>query len=155
MSQSGEILRLELRPSWRLALLIAGLHALAAASVFLAIPGFAGAGLGALLCSLGLVAAWDRALLRGRQSPRALVLSSAGSRPGVELANGACSPVGSGSRTINRFVVTLPLESPARRSVLVTRDMLDPAGFRRLRLWALWGRLPSVASAQLPGASLS
>ena len=38
-----------------------------------------------------------------------------------------------------------------RRTILVTRDMLGREEFRRLRLWALWGRLPrrSVAAAQL------
>ena len=154
MSESGAILRLELRPSWRLAFLIAGLHALAAGSVFLAFAGFAGAALAVLLFALGLATAWDRALLRGRRSPRALVLP-AGGPPGVELAGGARSPAGAGLRTVNRFFVALPLDGPAWRSVLVTRDMLDPAGFRRLRLSALWGRLPSVASAQLPGASTS
>jgi len=28
------------------------------------------------------------------------------------------------------------------RSLLVTSGMAGPAGARRLRLWALWGRLP-------------
>jgi hypothetical protein len=28
--------------------------------------------------------------------------------------------------------------------------MLPAAEFRRLRIWALWGRLPGVAAAQLP-----
>ena len=45
------------------------------------------------------------------------------------------------------------------RTVLVTSDMLTRAEFRRLRLWALWGKVPSrpsppqpsrVAAAQLP-----
>lgn len=154
MSESGENLRLELRPSWRLAFLIAGLHSLAGGSAFLALAGPAGPGLGILLCALGLVTARDRALLRGRRSPRAVLLP-AGGPPGVELASGARIRVGTGSRTVNRFLVTLPLEGPARRSLLVTRDMLGAAGFRRLRLWALWGRLPAVASAQLPGAAMS
>jgi hypothetical protein len=35
------------------------------------------------------------------------------------------------------------------RTVLVTRDMLTVEEFRRLRLWALWGKLP-VAAKQLP-----
>ena len=36
--------------------------------------------------------------------------------------------------------------------VLVARDMLDPEMFRRLRVWALWGRVPggeAVAGKQL------
>jgi hypothetical protein len=150
LTKGGEILRLDLRPSWRLAALIAGLHALAGGSVFLAIPGPAGAALGALVFALGVAAAWDRALLRSRRSPRALVVPAAGT-PEVVLADGASCPVGDGPRAVNRFVVTLPLDGRDRRSLLVARDMLDPAGFRLLRLWALWGRVPGVASAQLPG----
>jgi hypothetical protein len=37
-----------------------------------------------------------------------------------------------------------------RRTILVTRDMLAGDAFRRLRIWALWGRLPAVAAKQLP-----
>lgn len=150
MSEGGEILRLDLRPSRRLAWLIAGLHALAGGSVFVAIPGIAGAALAGLLAALGAAAAWDRAMLRGRRSPRSLFFW-AGGRLEVELADGTRSPAGTGPRTVSRLVVSLPLECPARRSVLVAQDMLNPADFRRLRLWALWGRLPGVASAQLPG----
>jgi hypothetical protein len=51
-------------------------------------------------------------------------------------------------------MVTLPVRGPVRRTVLVSHDMLGAEEFRRLRLWALWGRLPkdqrSVASKQLP-----
>jgi len=38
-----------------------------------------------------------------------------------------------------------------KRTLLITRDMLGEEEFRRLRLWALWGRLPrrSVAAIQL------
>jgi len=150
LSEGSAILRLDLRPSWRLASLIAGLHALAAGSVLVASPNLAGTALAALIAALGVAAAWDRALLRGRRSPRALIVPAAGP-PGVELADGARSPIGVGPRAVNRFVVTLPLEGSTRRSVLVARDMLDPAAFRLLRLWALWGRVPGVASAQLPG----
>jgi hypothetical protein len=47
-------------------------------------------------------------------------------------------------------LVTLSLRRPARRTLLVTRDMLHADSFRRLRVWALWGRLPAVAAKQLP-----
>ena len=43
-------------------------------------------------------------------------------------------------------MVTLPLNG---RTVLITRDMLGAEEFRRLRLWALWGKLPGVAPEQL------
>ena len=46
---------------------------------------------------------------------------------------------------------------PVRRTILVSRDMLAGDAFRRLRVWALWGRLPAtsgtgaaVAAKQLP-----
>jgi hypothetical protein len=144
------MLPLDLRPSWRLALSIAGLHGLAGASVAIARPDLVGALLAALLAALGAAAAWDRALLRSRRSPRSLRVSGDG-RLEVELADGARYPVGTGARTVTRLLVALPLASQVRRSILVTADMLDPESFRLLRLWALWGRLPGVASAQLPG----
>ena len=150
MSEGGEILRLDLCPSWRLSSLIAGVHAAAGASVLIASPNLAGAALAVLLAALGGAAAWDRALLRGRRSPRTLWVSADGGL-GVELADGTRLRVGNGPRTVTRWVLTLPLAGSVRRSVLVAPDMLDAASFRLLRLWALWGRLPGVASAQLPG----
>ena len=143
------MLRLDLRPSWRQASLIGGLHALAGGCAVAASPNLAGIAIGALLAALGVVAAWDRALLRGRRSPRSLRVSDDGNLC-VELADGAQFPVGTGTRTVTRFLVALPLAGATRRSILVTADMLEPAKFRLLRLWALWGRLPGVASAQLP-----
>ena len=141
---------LDLRPSWRLALLIAGLHGLAGACVAIARPDLVGAVLAALLVALGAAAAWDRALLRGRRSPRSLRVLSDGSLQ-IELADGASYPAGTGARTVTRWLVSLPLGSSVRRSILVTADMLDPESFRLLRLWALWGRVPGVASAPRPG----
>lgn len=149
MSGAGTLLHLDLRPSWRLAALIAGLHGLAGCCVLAVSPDLPGAVLGALLVALGVTAAWDRALLRGRRSPRSLCISE-GSSAQVELSDGTRLTVGAGSRTVNRFLVSVPLGGLVRRSVLVTADMLDPEAFRLLRLWALWGRLPGVASAQLP-----
>ena len=43
-------------------------------------------------------------------------------------------------------MVVLPLRTPFRRTLLVTADMLDPQEFRRLRIWALWNRLPSMSA---------
>jgi hypothetical protein len=42
-----------------------------------------------------------------------------------------------------------------RRTLLITRDMAGADAFRRLRIWALWGKLPAaggearVAATQL------
>jgi hypothetical protein len=137
--------RLALLPSRFLAAAILGLHMAAAGCVRLALPGWGGIALAAALLVAGLVAARSRALLAAPTSPRALVL---GDRLAVELVNGETL---SGERRpghVSRWLVTLPVE---KRTLLVTRDMLGEEEFRRLRLWALWGRLPrrSVAAIQL------
>ena len=118
--------RLSLRPSWFLASAILGLHAAAAACVFLVFPGGPGAVLALALIALGLHAAWSRAL-----APRSLVLDE--------------KPV---RRYVSRYLVIV---AQGHATLLVTRDMLPAAEFRLLRLWALWGRLPrrSVAAVQL------
>jgi len=137
--------RLALLPSRFLAAAILGLHMAAAGCARLALPGWGGIALAAALLVAGLVAARSRALLAAPTSPRALVL---GDRLAVELVNGETL---SGERRpghVSRWLVTLPVE---KRTLLVTRDMLGEEEFRRLRLWALWGRLPrrSVAAIQL------
>ena len=137
--------RLALSPSWFLAAVILGLHGAAAAALLVAVPGWAGTALAALLICLGAAAAWSRALLRAPRSPRALVL---GERLEVQFVDGTTVAAERGSPHVSRFMVTLPM---GRRTLLVTRDMLGEDQFRRLRLWALWGRLPrcAVAAAQL------
>ena len=115
--------------------------------MLIAVPGWAGWALAAALAALGLTAAWSRALLRSPQSPRTLVLSEKGIE--LETADGrSYSAPRANSGSVSRFMVTLPVRG---RTILVTRDMLGGEEFRRLRLWALWGRLPrrSVAAAQL------
>ena len=162
-------LRLELSPSHGLAWLIVAFHAAAGLSVFAVLPGVAGGMLAAALMALGGAAAWSRALLRSAGSVRSIELKSGdpqpvgsnpqplGSNPqrqppqiALNLANGARIVAETAERRyVTRFVVALPLRRP-RRTILVTRDMLAPASFRALRLWALWGRLPGVAAGQLP-----
>ena len=139
--------RLALLPSWFLAAAIVGLHAAAAAALLVAMPGWPAAALALALVALGLAAAWSRALLRSPLSPRILVLSEKGIE--LETANGRTftAPRADGGH-VSRFMVTVPVRG---RTILVTRDMIGGEEFRRLRLWALWGRLPrrSVAAAQL------
>jgi hypothetical protein len=138
-------LRLVLAPSPAAAAAIVVLHCAAGAAAFLALPGPAGAALGAALAALGLAAAWSRALLRSARSVRALELDA--DAIVVELASGARRAAARPSRChVSRLAVLLPLS----RSVFVSADMLGAAEFRRLRVWALWGRLPAVAGKQLP-----
>ncbi len=141
--------RLELSPSWSLFAAILGLLALAAASVLTVMQGLSAVALAAALLVLGAAAAWARALHRSGASVRAIELS--GNDMLLELRDGrrAAAELG-GARHVSRFMVTLPVRRPVRRTILVTRDMLPPEEFRRLRLWALWGKAPGVAHKQLP-----
>jgi hypothetical protein len=140
------IARLVLSPSRALAAIIVVLHGAAGASAFLVLGGIDGAALCAMLLALGVAAAWSRALLGSARSVRALEIGGEGLV--VELASGERVAAATPQRCyVSRLAVVLPL----RRTVLVAADMLSPAEFRRLRLWALWRKLPSaVAGKQLP-----
>ena len=141
--------RLALSPSWTLAAAIVALHAAAAFSLAVVLPGPSGIALATLMLALGVAAAWARGLLASGKSPRALELGDA--ELTIELKDGSRFAAAlSERRHVSRFIVTLPLLRPVRRTVLVSRDMLGAEEFRRLRLWALWGRLP-VAHKQLAG----
>jgi hypothetical protein len=88
-------------------------------------------------------------LLRAARSVRFLDLAADG-RVVLGLRDGQCLEVAAGARrNVHAWWVTLPLGAPAKRTLLVVRDMLAEDQFRRVRIWALWGRLPGVAAAQL------
>jgi hypothetical protein len=148
-------LRLELRPSYRLAALIVAAHAAAGLAMAHLLKGVPGLALGAALLALGVATAWRRALLRGADAVRALELGP--DEALVELASGEKRPASLRARRyVSRLFVTLGLGAPAfcgygGRTLLISADMLDRRGFRRLRVWALWGRLPGVAAGQLAG----
>jgi len=140
--------RLELSRSWMLAAAILALHAAAAASILTFLQGSPGTALAAGFLALGIAAAWARALHGSPASVRVIELS--GNEITLALRNGRrCAVEVGANRHVSRFMVTLPVRRPFRRTVLVTRDMLPAEEFRRLRLWALWGKLP-VAAKQLP-----
>jgi hypothetical protein len=124
-------------------------HAAAAGAAYAVLPRFAGALLALGLLALGAAAAWSRALLRARRSVRAIEIGAA--LPVFQLANGERleAPVAA-RRYVTRYLVALPLRRPLGRTLLVTADMLGAAEFRRLRIWALWDRLPGVAEKQRP-----
>ena len=145
---SATPLRLPLVPSRFLAFAIVVLHATAAGCVLAVLPGAMGVLLALAFFALGLAAAWSRALLRSAASVRAIEIS--GEALALELADGrklVADPAD--RRYVSRLAVTLPLRRP-RRTILVTAGMMSADDFRRLRIWALWGRLPGVAAAQLP-----
>ena len=128
--------------------LIFAVHAAAAACFLTTMTGLLGIALALLILMLGGLAAWERALLRGSGSPRAIEIQGSGTGA-VVLANGARIPVrpvrGVG---VTRHWVALAAVSFTGRGALVTAGMLGTANARLLRLWALWGRLPGVASGQ-------
>jgi hypothetical protein len=144
--------RFNLAPSPSLAALIIGAHLAAALAVCAVLHGWAAAALATALVVLGVAAAWARALLRSTGSVRAIQLGA--DQPVFELAGGESLSAAVGDRRyVTRYVVALPLAKPLSRTLLITADMLGQREFRRLRLWALWNRLPSdrrnVAPAQL------
>jgi len=142
-------LRLDLSPSRTLAAVLVCAHGGAAICAWLVLPGAAGALLAGALFALGLAAAWSRALLASGGSVRSLEID--GQRVVLGLANGETFAAEIGERRfVSSFMVSLPVRRPARRTLLVTADMLGRAEFRRLRVWALWGKLPRVAPAQAP-----
>ena len=136
--------RLVLRASSALAVVLALVHATAAICLVLLAPGFAGIALALLVLALGAATAWDRALLRARGSVRAVQLGGEGAAT-LELGDGRCVPVRVGPRRhVGPWWVSLPLGGVSRRTLLVVRGMLSPAEFRALKLWALWGRVPAA-----------
>jgi len=142
-------LRLELAPSPLLAIAIVALHAAAGLSVLMVMPRLPGVLLAVLLLALGIALAWSRALLRSRTSVRTMELD--GTQLEVLLASGERFRAEvAGRRYVSRFLVSILLRHPVRRTILVTQDMLGGDLFRRLRIWAVWGKLPGVAAKQLP-----
>jgi hypothetical protein len=140
--------RLELRPSPPLAAAIIAAHAAAAAAAYVVLPGVMGAALAMALIALGIAAAWSRALLRSSGAVRAMEIG--GPQPVFQLASGERFAADVGARRyVTRYMVVLPLARPLGRTLLVTADMLGSQEFRRLRIWALWNRLPRVAAKQL------
>ena len=140
---------LKLHPSIRLAVLILVAHGTAAAAAVAVLPGRPGWLLGGALFGLGCASAWSRALLRSKGSVRGVEIQ--GEVVTLYLANGDSFVADlSRRRYVSRLFVTLQVLRPRRRTILVTADMLGAEAFRRLRLWALWGKLP-VAGKQLAG----
>jgi hypothetical protein len=143
-------LRLELRASRAMAAVILLVHLAGAACLAAVFPGAAGAGAGLLVFLLGALVARDRALLRGRHSVRGVELGE-GAAAVFELADGRrLAGSVAARRNVNRWWVTLPLQGGSRHIVVVTRDMLPAGDFRRLRIWALWGRMAPAAAAPFP-----
>ena len=138
--------RLDLSPSSAFAGVLFAVHAAAAGCILTTLTGFSGLLVAALALALGGTAAWDRALLRGRRSPRAIEIASSGEAR-VVLANGASVPVRAvGGIGVTRHWVALASGSLTHRSALVTTGMLGPAAARSLRLWSLWGRTRGAAA---------
>jgi len=146
---SGErILRIDLSPSRGLAAIIVSVHVGAGACAGALVAGATGICLGVLIAGLGLAAAWDRALLRGRRSVRALRIVDQ-DRVILELANAETLPMRISSRRyVSGLAVILPGTASMHRTIVVVRDMLEPGPFRALRLWALWGRVPDAGPGQ-------
>lgn len=142
---SGSLLRIRLRASPVLTLLILAAHA-AAAGVFVTVLPFPHASACVvLLAILAFVSARERSLLLAASAPSTLEFGGdaslrVGLRGGVEVAGQALP-----RRYVSRWLVVLQLSPPraGRRTILVAKDMLPPGEFRHIRLWALWGAVPA------------
>ena len=148
---SAQPVRLALSPSGKLAMLILTLHFLAALCFLTVLTGWLAAIAALLTISLGIAAAWDRALLRSRRAPFAIEIHSSGEARCLYANGDSAALEALGGSAVTRHWVALRLRSPSRRSLLVAAGMLPGESFRLLRLWALWGKLPGVALQQLPG----
>jgi hypothetical protein len=131
--------RIELVPSYRLAAGLCCAHAAAAAAILAVSSSLPGVLLAVALAALGIAAAWSRALLRAAGSVRAIDLAD--ERVVLHLRDGReVHAEISVRRYVSRWLVTLPVRSPMRRTVIVTADMVPGDLFRVLRIWATWGR---------------
>jgi hypothetical protein len=138
--------RLELIPSRALAAAIVLAHLAAAACMLTVLTGWPAVALAALFLMLGGIAAWDRALLRAPRSPRQIEVHPDGGAKCL-FANGESTDLGPECvRAVTRYWVALRMRTLRRRSLFIASGMLAPDDFRRLRLWALWGRLPGLAT---------
>ena len=134
--------------------MIVAVHGTAAACAGTLVAGAPGICLAVLIAGLGFAAAWDRALLRGRRSVRALRIVGK-DRVILELANAELLPMKvSPRRYVSGLAAILPSAASMHRTIVVARDMLDPDSFRALRLWALWGRVPDAGPGR-PAARTS
>ena len=139
-------LSVELSPSGVLAGAVVAIHALAGACAALALPEPGGPAVALLLPALGLAVAWDRALLRGRKSVTSVVIVGPASLR-LRTRDGSEAEVrATGRKHVSRLAVIVPVRGSMRRTIVVVRDMLDAESFRRLRLWALWGKVPGAGS---------
>lgn len=108
--------------------------ALAAASVILAV-------LAVSVTVLAGLAGLSRILFPAGRHTRALAIGREG-RLTLELDDGSRAEGRAGDRRyVSRFWVILPWNGPDGPGQLVlTRDMFSEDAFRKLRLWALWGK---------------
>ena len=125
-------------------------HGTAAACFLTILTGWVAYATAVLVFALGVAAARDRALLGAARSPRAIEFRPSGEAYCL-LANGDSLPIAAPGGIVTSCWTALRLRSPWRRSLILVEGMLSREAFRLLRIWAIWGRLPGVASRQLAG----
>ncbi|MEO8203833.1 MAG: protein YgfX [Betaproteobacteria bacterium] len=140
-------MRLQLRASLSLTLMTLGVHAAAAAVLWSLLPPPA-AYAAVLVALLGIVAAADRTLFLRSSSAAYLELKGDDALRIVFRNGSGVEGQLAAKRYVSRWLVVLglPRRHRLQRTILVARDMLAPAEFRLLRLWALWKSLPAKPS---------
>ena len=142
---SGPTLRLQLRASPLLTALALAVHGAAIAILWINLGLVEGICAVLVVSLLATAALGERTLLWAASAASELKFSGDGSLS-IRLRSGAeVSGLPGTRRYVSRWLVVFDLErgSPARRTVLVARDMLPDGEFRRLRLWALWNAVPA------------
>jgi len=141
--------RLKLRASPVLTLFAASAHGAAASIFWFYLPQPGAACAASLTIILAILVIKDRTIFRGPSAPAWLELKRGGRLLAQRQDGQQIESQVSARRYVSRWLVVLRLaQAPVRhRTIVVARDMLSGADFRRLRLWALWDALPAADPA--------
>jgi len=134
-------LQLDLKPSYRLAGLLAAAHGLALAAVWVTLPGWARY-LAAVALIVSLAHCVARVLHRTGASTVSLELREDG-RASWQMRNGSWREGRLGRNNfVSSVLVVVELEPGgyARKWIVLLEDSTSPEEFRRLRVWLRWQR---------------
>src|SRR5882672_4456749 len=142
-------LRLDLKPSHRLASLLVVAHGLALASAWVSLAGWAGY-LAAVAILVSLVYSVARALHRVGASTVALELREDGHASWRDRDGRWQEGILGRNHFVSAALVILELEpgGRGRKWIALMADSTSPEDFRRLRVWLRWRRSPREPEAQ-------
>lgn len=132
-------LSLKPRAPLSLSLIVGALHAFAAVAILLSVPA-SWSWLAMLPVLVSSVAMFTR------ERPGTLAFGADGAL-WLEFPDGGLAGTVGARRYVSRYLVILPWRHPAGHCLhlVLVPDMFEPDAFRRIRLWALWGRVGNAA----------